>query len=72
MQHERHDYDNLAEIWRSGQLRRTEDIYFWFTHFFEGQWRLKLSDSRLQYPQRRATAFVWKLLDAITRWRTVH
>jgi hypothetical protein len=69
MQHERRDYDddNLAELWRSGQLRRTEDIYFWFTHFFERQRRLKSSDSRLQYPQRRATALVWKLLDAITR-----
>jgi len=37
MQHEQHDYDcdNLAEIWRSAQHRRTEDIYSWFTHFFE-------------------------------------
>lgn len=37
MQHEQQDYDgdNLAEIWRSAQHRRTEDIYSWFTRFFK-------------------------------------
>ncbi|MEA2913133.1 MAG: hypothetical protein QOJ15_5214 [Bradyrhizobium sp.] len=45
MQHERRDYDddNLAEIWRSAQHRRSDDIYFWFTHFLETRRQLKSS-----------------------------
>jgi hypothetical protein len=38
-----HD-DNLAEIWRSAQRRRADDIYSWFTHFFQRQRRLKSSE----------------------------
>jgi len=66
MQRDEHDYEgsNLAEIWQSAQHRRTEDIYSWFTHFFEIQRRPKSSDSRPQYPQRRAAALIWKLLEA--------
>jgi hypothetical protein len=40
-----HD-DNLAEIWRSAQRRRADDIYSWFTHFFQRQRRLKSSEPR--------------------------
>ena len=29
------DDDNLAEIWRSAQHRRADDIYSWLTHFLE-------------------------------------
>ena len=67
MRHERghSDEDNLAQIWRSAQYRRTADIYFWFTHFFERHRPLKSSDPRPQFSQRRATALAWKLLDAI-------
>ena len=75
MQHERHhsDDDNLAQIWRSAQHRRTADIYSWFTHFFERHRQLKSSDPRSQFPQRRATALAWKLLNAIRAVRrTVH
>jgi len=48
MQHEQHDCDgdNLAEIWRSAQHRRCDDIYFWFAHFLETRRQLKSSDSR--------------------------
>lgn len=58
MQHKQRDYDDddFAEIWRSAQHRRTEDIYLWFTHWFRRQRQLKPSDSRLRYPQRPATA----------------
>jgi hypothetical protein len=64
MQHERPDYDDaqLADIWRNAQHRRTEDIYFWFTHLFEAQRHPKSSDSRPL--QRGAAALVWKLLEA--------
>jgi hypothetical protein len=64
MQHE-HEYDgdNLAEIWQSAQHRRTEDIYSWFTHFFERQRQPKSSNFRPRYPQRRVAALVWKLLE---------
>ena len=56
---------DLAEIWRSAQHRRTEDIYSWFTQFFERQEQPQSSESgRPQYPQRRAAAWVWKLLEA--------
>jgi hypothetical protein len=49
----RRDYEggNLAEIWQSAQHRRTEDIYFWFTHFFERQQQPKSSDSRPRFPR---------------------
>jgi hypothetical protein len=75
MQDERHhcDDDDLAQIWQSAQRRRTADIYSWFSHFFERHRQLKSSDSRPQYSQRRATALVWKLLNAIRAvQRTVH
>jgi hypothetical protein len=75
MQDERQhrDDDGLAQIWRSAQHRRTADIYYWFSHFFERHRPLKSSDSRLQYSQRRVTALVWKLLNAIRAVRrTVH
>ena len=66
MQHGRHDYhdDDLAELWRSAQHRRAEDIYSWFTKFFERQRQLRSSDSRSQFPKRRAAALIWKLLEA--------
>ena len=57
MQHEQHDYDgdNLAEIWRSAQHRRTEDIYSWFTHFLNKRWRLKLTGRRPQHALDHST-----------------
>lgn len=59
-----YDEDNLAAIWQRAQNRRTEDMYFWFNNFSDRQRQLKSSASRLQYPQRRAAALVWKLLKA--------
>jgi hypothetical protein len=52
MQHERRDYDddNLAEVWRSAQHRRSDDIYFWFTHFLETRPQLKSSGGRDAFP----------------------
>jgi hypothetical protein len=43
MQNERQDFDDddLAEIWRSAQHRRAEDIYSWFTHFLNKRWKQK-------------------------------
>ena len=63
MQHEQHDYndDDLADIWRGAQRRRTEYIYSLFTHFFERQ---RQPDFRPRYPRRRFAALVWKLLEA--------
>jgi hypothetical protein len=73
MQDERHHYDDddLAQIWQSAQRRRTADIYSWFSQFVERHRQLKSSDSRPQYS--RATALVWKFLNAIRAvQRTVH
>ena len=64
MQHEEHDYegDNLAEIWQNAQHRRTQDIYFWFTHFFERHRPAQIVRSPASiFP----TALAWKLLNAI-------
>jgi hypothetical protein len=74
MPHERHGFDenNLADIWQSAQHRRTAEIYSLFTHFSERYRQLKSSDSRPQYPQRRAIALAWKLLNASrAMWWTV-
>jgi hypothetical protein len=48
MQQEQHDDgDNLAEIWRSAQHRRTEDIYSWFNRFFK---RRRQPNQPVAYP----------------------
>jgi hypothetical protein len=51
MQRERHDLDggDLAEIWRSAQHRRTEDVYSWFTNIFKKREQLKSPDTRPHY-----------------------
>src|SRR5712672_1264560 len=43
VRHERHDLggDDFAEVWRKAQRRRSEDIYFLFTHVFRKRWRFK-------------------------------
>jgi hypothetical protein len=45
------DPDDLAEIWRSAQQRRAEDIGAWLGHFFERRRRLKASDTGVSYPE---------------------
>jgi hypothetical protein len=51
MQHEQNNFeqDDLAEIWRSAQHRRTEDVYSWFTHIFEKRRKFKSPDTRPHY-----------------------
>jgi hypothetical protein len=48
MQHERHDFDGeeLAEIWRRAEHRRTEDIRCWFAELFNKRRPLKSPDAR--------------------------
>jgi hypothetical protein len=62
MLHDDND-DHLAEIWRSAQHRRTEELYFWFTHLFQRQPHLSSSEPRFRH-RRRAAALLWKLLEA--------
>jgi hypothetical protein len=47
MRHERRDYDDdsLAEIWRSAQHRRTDDIYSCFAYFLENRRQLRSTGS---------------------------
>jgi hypothetical protein len=47
VQHGRHDLDgdDFAEIWRSAQHRRFEDVYFWFSNIFKKPWQF-ISPSR--------------------------
>ncbi|MGA2287110.1 hypothetical protein [Bradyrhizobium sp.] len=59
-----HNDDHLAEIWRSAQHRRTEDLYFWFTHLFQRQLHLGYSEPRFRHARRRAAALLSKLLEA--------
>ena len=65
MQQEQNDLhnDDLAEIWRGAQRRRSEDINLWFTHFFERQRQRNSSESRPQYSSNGS--LVWKFLKAI-------
>jgi len=44
------DPDGLAEVWRSAEQRRAEDIGEWFSRFFQPR-RLKTSDAQAQYPR---------------------
>jgi hypothetical protein len=60
MQHD----NNLAEIWRSAQLRRTQDIRSLFTHSNKRQPTLKSPAFRPQYSARRALALLWRFLNA--------
>jgi hypothetical protein len=48
MQNDERDFEqgDLAEIWRSAQHRRTEDVGGWLVDYFRRQRRLKSSDDR--------------------------
>jgi hypothetical protein len=56
MQNERHDLeqDDLAEIWRSAQHRRTEDLGRWLAQYFERRQPTKTIETRPQYVKARA------------------
>jgi hypothetical protein len=41
------DCDDLAEIWRSAEQRRAEDIRAWLGRFFEQRKRVKASDAEV-------------------------
>ena len=41
MSHQPYDDDQLAEIWRDAQHRRTAEMYYWLTHFFKRKPQLK-------------------------------
>jgi hypothetical protein len=51
MQNHERDFEqgDLAEIWRSAQHRRTEDVGGWLADYFRRR-RLESSDDRLRYP----------------------
>jgi hypothetical protein len=48
MQHQQYDLDgdDQAQIWRSAQHRRTEDIGSWFTDIFKKRQPLRSPDTR--------------------------
>jgi hypothetical protein len=45
------DPDGLAEVWRSAEQRRAEDIRAWLGHVFEKWRRPKTSGAETRYPQ---------------------
>ena len=47
------DPDGLAEVWRSAERRRAEDIDGWLRQWFEQRRRLKVSDAKATYPKGR-------------------
>jgi hypothetical protein len=51
MQHQQHDLDgdDQAQIWRSAQHRRTEDIRSWFAELFNRRRQLKSLDTRWHF-----------------------
>jgi hypothetical protein len=44
---------DFAEVWRTAQQRRTEDIGAWFGQLFERRRRLKAADAGATYPKGR-------------------
>jgi hypothetical protein len=48
--------DDLAEIWRSAQHRRTADVGSWLTKYVARRRSLSLRDDRPQYPQAQVAA----------------
>jgi hypothetical protein len=52
------DSDDLAEIWRSAERRRAEDIGAWLGHFFALWKRFKASGVEASYPQSEAGTWV--------------
>ncbi len=57
MQNERRDIDqdDLAEIWRGAQHRRTEDLGRWLSQYFERRQRLKTIEAQPQYVDARTS-----------------
>jgi hypothetical protein len=52
MQYQEHrDSGSLAEIWRSAQRRRTDDIYSLFRDFVETRRQLKLAEPDFDIPR---------------------
>jgi hypothetical protein len=47
------DLDGLAEVWRSAERRRAEDVDGWLRPWFEQWRRLKLTDAEATYPKGR-------------------
>ena len=47
------DPDGLAEVWRSAERRRAEDIDGWLRPWFEPRRRLEVSDAEATYPKGR-------------------
>jgi hypothetical protein len=50
------DKDDLSEIWRAAQFRRTEEIGEWLKHFFDRRRQIKALDSDLRHHQGRTAA----------------
>jgi hypothetical protein len=48
--------DDLAEIWKSAQHRRTEDVGGWLAKYIAKRRSLKSRDDRPQYPQAQVRA----------------
>jgi hypothetical protein len=48
--------DDLSEIWRAAQLRRTEEIGEWLKHFFKRRRQIKALVSDLRHHQGRTAA----------------
>jgi hypothetical protein len=49
------DPDGLAEIWRSAERRRAEDMGAWLNQWFEQRRRLKVSDAQATIPRPNLT-----------------
>jgi hypothetical protein len=58
MEHEQHqaDPDNFAEIWRSAERLRGEEIGGWLAGFFNKQPQLKTPDVGVKYPPGKLAA----------------
>jgi hypothetical protein len=64
--------DRLAEIWRSAERRRTDDMLSVFMHLREAGRKLKSRGSPLQYFGDRVTSWMWKIFDATRRGQLIN
>jgi len=60
------DPDGSAEVWRSAERRRAEDIEAWLRQWFVQRRRLKACDAEASYPKGRP-ALEWRVMHVAMR-----
>jgi hypothetical protein len=66
VQYDESDFNgnDIAEIWRSAQRRRSSDVYALFANLSRARPHIKPFGFRIQRPLGYARSLIWKLLAA--------